>query len=654
MSEWRFLELSPDDEFNGSSESYAITRSVHNFVRESIQNVYDQRLDSSKPAGVKFDFYDLSGENLDRFLTDINWNSGLREHLEICAKANNHDKTKLTNNLKRLASGEMRVLIISDYNTSGLTGPEFGEEGNFCKLCRNKMIPSEERGSHSRGGAFGIGKSVYWAFSGFNTVVFSSVFTNDDGQLASRVFGRTYLPDHKQTHGSQEFRYSGNGNMCRLEDGLRHSLTFTEANIASGSLLHREPGQSGTTIAVLMFDDRDNEDVENLEQVARNFNNAIIANYWPLLHEKLLEATVAWTDSTGRNGQIDVEIPLAFAPLTRALDCSQAVDIFKDNPDGRLLDESETAFFSVSIDLPERIDPEDSHPPRPQLPIAVSLTRLSNEEKLALLEFEENYKEMKFLNGFSSIRNPRMVVENRQFVKGNCADHVGVIRAGLYRALNEESRLDDDALVERFLRDSEPPAHDKWTFTDKISQLYKKPWKKVVPDLFNEIETCAKKLLRAELLGSQDRPHGLADKLRINTGRDKPGGTTPPPPPPPGAAIIKKTIRNVAWNFDHKKVVCEIDIEYHVGKKPGQLPSTWTTTIGVGAIGETGKEALPLINATCEQPITLTPIGGAESTTHYSIVSPISITRVTVSLTASLSQIADSVVKKLRIDRHDH
>jgi hypothetical protein len=61
----------------------------------------------------------------------------------------------------KFKKGKMSILQVSDSNTKGLSGPEFGDQGNFSKLCRNKMTPSEGGGSAAKGGAFGVGKSVY-------------------------------------------------------------------------------------------------------------------------------------------------------------------------------------------------------------------------------------------------------------------------------------------------------------------------------------------------------------------------------------------------------------------------------------------------------------------------------------------------------------
>ena len=159
MVQWGFNEKRKDEPLVGGAEQYAISRKVHNFVREAIQNCWDQRLSEFDPVKVTFTFVELEGDELDAFLGDVKWTEGLKEHIEACSTQNNHDKPKLKRNLEKFNNGKMRILQVSDSNTKGLSGPEFGDQGNFSKLCRNEMTPSEGGGSAARGGAFG-GKSL--------------------------------------------------------------------------------------------------------------------------------------------------------------------------------------------------------------------------------------------------------------------------------------------------------------------------------------------------------------------------------------------------------------------------------------------------------------------------------------------------------------
>ena len=156
MANWKFKKLLIDDVIVGGADKFAIDCKVHNFVRESVQNVRDQAVTKSQSVKVEFSFRELGGEDLAGFKSDIRWDEGLSEHLIACAAGVNHER-KIGPNLDRLASGTMRVLVVKDSGTKGLSGLEYGREGNFCKLCRNEMIPSESAQDLGRGGSFGIG-----------------------------------------------------------------------------------------------------------------------------------------------------------------------------------------------------------------------------------------------------------------------------------------------------------------------------------------------------------------------------------------------------------------------------------------------------------------------------------------------------------------
>jgi hypothetical protein len=411
MVQWGFNKKSIDEPLVGGAEQYAISRKVHNFVREAIQNCWDQRLSEFEPVKVTFNFVELEGEELASFLNDVKWTEGLKEHLEACSTQNNHDKPKLRRNLEKFNKGKIRILQVSDSNTKGLSGPEFGDQGNFSKLCRNKMTPSEGGGSAARGGAFGVGKSVYWSFSGLNTVVFSSIYTDEHGNEKSRVFGRTYLPDHHVVDGNGESSiFSGDAYLCvRDTKDLRVSMDYATAGLSGSSLLNRQPGDFGTTITLLMYEEVETEDEASLADTAAKFRDAIIANFWPLLASQPFEATVEWK-SRGGSGSELVGIPEEFDPFVRALKQSQNDDAIKGKSEPSLLEPGETAFFLGDIKIPARKDEEYPREAVSDGQVAACVTRLTEEEKQKLAQFEERYKDMKFLNRLSNVRGPHMVV----------------------------------------------------------------------------------------------------------------------------------------------------------------------------------------------------------------------------------------------------
>jgi hypothetical protein len=600
-----------------------------------VQNSTDQLLAAGSPVKVTFRFEELEGEDLAVFLREIGWTNGLEEHLEACATQENYDQLRLSRNLDKLRSrGTMRILRVSDSNTNGLNGPELGRKGNFCKLCRNEMIPSEGAGNAGRGGAFGVGKSVYWAFSGFGTVVFSSVFLDESGNEANRVFGRTYLPDH-DLNGAN---FSGDAFFCvRDPRDQRVSMSYSQAAIGPNSLLHRDDGDFGTSIIVLMYEELENEDEQPLDDVARRFRDAVVANFWPMIHEGLLDATVEWA-SRGGSGSETVLVPAEFDPLVRALCQSQKDDILVLEPEPEPLELGATAFFSSQIVIPKRKKKGEEREAVPGAQVSVCVTRITEDEKLGLVAFEERYKDMRFINRLANLRGAKMVVESREYVSTGCFDHVGVVRTGRYRTSDADVPSDDEG-VEQFLRDSEPPAHDSWQFVDKIRENYERPYAKVVDEMFRGVATGLRMILRKVLKGDKDRPDGLAELLKGqpegDIGRTK-------------KFHFRTSEMECAFDLPNKVVTCTAKVRRIGDAKLKRTP--WTATLQLEADGEQGNSTLHHISAVVTGGLPVTFNGPAMNVESCTVTVPANLDSFEITMKVSLSTVTDAVLGRLRLD----
>lgn len=653
--EWGFKELSKDEPRNLGRNNFAIDRKIHNLVREAIQNVRDQGIRENDKVRVSFKLMDLDETELEQFQKDIGWNNGLHEHLQVIANGRMvHEQELIKRNLAKAQKGSMRVLIISDSNTKGLTGPEFGIEGNFCKLCRNEMIPSEGASNARNGGAFGVGKSAYWNFSGIRTVVFSSIYKEPGvEQSKSRVFGRTYLPDHNidptsaSTDAIESPDYSGDAFLCKMikENGvdLRSSMTFEEAGINPGSLLYRDSDDYGTTIALILFDER--EDDQSVSEIVDQLHHAVVVNFWPMIEGKLLDATVEWR--VGEEiGNIQIGIPDEFKAYIRAATVDQSVDVIAQDSKVKLLEVEDVAHFTVGISIPARIVEDETKHNTFEGQLAIGVTRLSDEESNKIKVFQERYKDagVTLLNRFAYIRSARMVVDYNELVEGNCNNHVGVIRAGTYRQADRSAISEEDNMVEQFLRDSEPPMHNNWSFWEKISSNYRRGGKSSVVNAFVLVTANARKLLKPVLQGVNERPKGLADKLRIRK------GTEEGPDDRKLGVQVKSQMVHVRFDVGAKKVFCQVRI-----KRTRQLSSDvqgkpWTTVAGIRAIGESGDEKLHLLGAQLsENEGVAEPKGSVEKVQQYEVTMPNHINEYTVDFVVSLVNVSAAVLERIRI-----
>ena len=170
--EWQFARHNQYEAQKGGVTNFAFELNLDTFVREVVQNINDQRLSVKKPAVADFILEDLSGPRLESLLELIGWNSGLREHLEGVAKGDSHQKASAKKALDDVKSDRVRTLTIVDRNTNGLTGGETTKNGNFAMLCRHELVTDSDPKA-VRGGSFGIGKSVLWAFSSASSILFN-------------------------------------------------------------------------------------------------------------------------------------------------------------------------------------------------------------------------------------------------------------------------------------------------------------------------------------------------------------------------------------------------------------------------------------------------------------------------------------------------
>jgi hypothetical protein len=126
------------------------------------------------------------------------------------------------------------ILNIEDSNCYGLTGPEGEaediEKPNFFNLCKATFYTSETPQS-TRGGSFGVGKSILWNCSKISTVIFSSLVDKNEKEKTQgglRVFGRTSLPSHN--FGDEHFRGPGYfGSPVEVKDKKNQTLQMAHS-----------------------------------------------------------------------------------------------------------------------------------------------------------------------------------------------------------------------------------------------------------------------------------------------------------------------------------------------------------------------------------------------------------------------------------------
>lgn len=224
-------------------------------ARENGQNSRDAP-NGTGTVSVSFDLLEI-----DREL--IPFADELERSVRCCLEAPQDAKTKA--HLERALAASVRlkvkVLRISDTNTTGLTGP-IGDPGSvFTALVKGDGVTNKQ--DPTSAGSFGIGKNAAFAVSDLQTVIYSTLYRDEDGMERFAAQGRLRLISH--VNGAQKCSaegYWGDPGFQAIED-----------QNAVPEWLWRD--SVGTSIHCIGFDERDHWAQRMTLSLATNFFAAI-------------------------------------------------------------------------------------------------------------------------------------------------------------------------------------------------------------------------------------------------------------------------------------------------------------------------------------------------------------------------------------------
>ena len=555
--EWRFPRHGKFDPRKGGVSNYAFNLNIDTFVREVVQNINDQRLSSDKPARAKFILEDVTGAKLNSLLDLIGWDAGLRDHLEGVARGSSHQQQMAIKALDSVKSGTVRVVTIVDSDTNGLTGGETSANGNFAMLCRHELITDEDSKA-VRGGAFGIGKSVLWAFSSASAVFFNSKpKQNEDNSSRERFIGRAYFPTHEVGVGKSAttFKQDGLFGFMIEEDGDEGTVSVKNAaaveHVGDSSLSRKGIG-TGTSIMVPFFEKPEDNEALSLDELGKQIRESIAKWFWPAIDRKALKASVV-VRKRGVEREDEVELAKWVSYFQRAANSPDEIKL--------ITEENNAGRIKIELSIPERVVKEKHSEFKGELELCLS--RISEDESPDL-ETEE------LINTVAFIRGALMVVQYSSALPNSLPDFVGVLNVG--RAI---SNSEDNKRVDSFFRDAEPPAHNKWTQTAKIKTNYKGTnGQKALQSLNTALGEAAKKLLGATFLGGEKIPKKLAELLAGRRKGKKKGERS---------ETFHTNIAYLKWVND-EKVAAKAELKRMKGEK------AWTAKISLVLRSESGKK----------------------------------------------------------------
>ena len=199
---WRFPILDDGEEQGINDSGIATFKGLelyNNLAREICQNSLDASALENEPVIVKFQSHSLK-------ITDYPALSELKPIIEEC---NNYWEERMEPKLEsflkeavsKLSAEYIDALVISDYNTKGLSGAKktAKEKSVWKALTSSNGVTQKEKGS---GGSYGIGKNAPFACSALRTIFYNSYAVDDEIKAFQGVAKLvTHMHDGKDTQG---------------------------------------------------------------------------------------------------------------------------------------------------------------------------------------------------------------------------------------------------------------------------------------------------------------------------------------------------------------------------------------------------------------------------------------------------------------------
>lgn len=552
-TEWFFFRGGPGaPRYGDDPTKHAVDHDTETFVREVLQNANDQGLDNDDPVEVTFRFITLRGEDKDEFLDALQWDRGLRDRLAAVAATDHGRGYDQLLDRSDDPERELRLLIVEDRNTTGLTGT-WQEDSNYAALVRDELYSSKQ--DDTAGGSYGLGKSVLWTFSGASTVVFNSHLHEGDlpGEQSPRLVARTKLPTHRLD--GDESAYQGAGWLCRpkrTDDGTRpESLWGEEAEHLAERLHVPRPRTSGTSTLVVEYRDPTRDIRPDLDELADDFVSAAVKYFWPAIYRGDLRVTVE-TPEESREADVD-QVP----------EIRPFVDCFASRYDGEdtLDTPGDVAGLDIPIVLPPRADGTET--PEGCVRLAARLASPADDDT--------------YVNHIALFRGAGMVVkyyDQRRIAFGDRNFH-GVLACGGARV--DRAATASDREIDRFLRFAEPPEHDEWESTENLRDQYQRGFRTALDDMFDTLRDGLRHLVARTNGGGNVLSERVLKRFPIhgNGGRRRRSIASP--------SVVfdiesQSTFEGDRWHFSGRVSPIEEDFE------------GWTADVSLTGIGEDGSQ----------------------------------------------------------------
>ena len=384
-------------------------RSGELLAREVIQNSVDAADESGGQRAVRicFKFIEYQRSVLD--LLDMGKDSEFAARV-VSAGFGDLGLHPLNAILRR--SDKIRGLLIEDFGTRGLRGEPVDQSSDVHKLLFS-VGNTDKDSAVGTGGSYGFGKSALAICSMLNTIICYTAYASENG-LVKRLIGGAYLKKHK--YDKQDWSgwaWFGEAKRRKTQEDVQHPVPIEgdEAERLASKLGFDSRDELSTGTSILLLDLADDVTPESVMDGVEKW-------WWPRIEDGTLDVEVI--DFQGRE--------LIPEPRSR-----EEVKHFVE-------------AYRLAIGLAE---PTGDHQR------ASRFNKYRNLElgrlglvRLPVEQLDDDQEEPQLLGRVALVRKPRMVV---QYFEPRKRLDFGVV--GVFVA-------DDD--IDRFLKLSEPPSHDRW------------------------------------------------------------------------------------------------------------------------------------------------------------------------------------------------
>lgn len=270
--EWRFpiLDDGTTQGFNdGGIATFKGSDLYNNLAREICQNSLDAKADGKKTVTIKFDVIKVPKN-------DYNAIFEFDEIIKACKDYWGMEDTKFAAFIKEaetlLSQDTIDFLVISDFNTKGLTGAKdlTAKKTVWKALTNSNGVTNKSSGGS--GGSYGIGKSAPFACSALRTVFYNTYAIDE----VKAFQGVSRLVTHYNSDGVET---QGDGYYKNIED---RKPIYDYADNGVTKLFPRN--EYGTDVIVAGF--KTEEDWQDI------MIKAIIKNFFVAIHEETLEVYI--------------------------------------------------------------------------------------------------------------------------------------------------------------------------------------------------------------------------------------------------------------------------------------------------------------------------------------------------------------------------